>query len=91
MTKKELASVVAEYKEYKALLKETEAEVERLEKKMKAELERKNVTELEIAGSIIRNTVVVSKRFDSKGFKEAEPSLYEAWTKETESRRFSVA
>lgn len=91
MTKKELANVIKEYKEYKALMKETEAAVEALEKKMKAELERKNVNELEIGGSIIRYTPVISKRFNSKGFKEAEPELYEAWLQETESRRFSVA
>lgn len=91
MTKKDLTAKVLAYKEYKEMLKEAEAEVERLEAELKKELERKGVNELEVGEFKVRWTPMVSKRFDSRGFKAAEPELYEAWTKEVESRRFSVA
>ena len=91
MTKKDFAAKVAAYSEYKALLKETETELAKLEDELKRELDRKGVTEMEVGGHTVRWTPFLSKRFDTKGFKAAEPDLYEAWTKETESRRFSVA
>ena len=91
MTKKELAAAVAEYKEYKALLKEAEAEVARLEEALKKELARKKVSELEVGDSVVRNTEFTTKRFDSKGFKAANPAEYAAWTKEVTGHRFSVA
>ncbi len=91
MTKKELTRVVVEYKEYKALLKEAQDQVERLEKELKKELERKGVSELEVGDSVVRNTEFVQKRFDGKGFKAAEPVLYAMYVKEVKGHRFSVA
>lgn len=91
MTKKELTRVVAEYKEYKVLLKEAQDQVERLEKELKKELERKGVSELEVGDSVVRNTEFVQKRFDSKEFKAAEPVLYATYVKEVKGHRFSVA
>ena len=91
MTKKDLAMKVAQYNEYKALMKEAEAEVARLEAELKKEMERKKVDEMVVGDFKVRWTPMVSKRFDSKGFKAAEPEMYEQWVKEIESRRFSVA
>ena len=91
MTKKDLAAKVAAYNEYKALLKEAEAEVARLEAELKKEMEKKGVDEMEVGEFKVRWTPMVQSRFDSKGFKAAEPELYAAWTKKVESRRFSVA
>ena len=91
MTKKDLAAKVAAYNEYKALLKEAEAEVSRLEAELKKELEKKGVDELAVGDFKVRWTPMVSKRFDSKSFKAAQPEMYAAYVKEIESRRFSVA
>lgn len=91
MTKAELAAKVREYSELKELLKETEAEVAKLEAEFKKELMKKKVDELTVGDRVVRWTPFVSARFDSKGFKAAEPELYKEWTKEVEGRRFSVA
>lgn len=91
MTKKELAATVARYNEYKAMLKEVEAEVEKAEAALKKELEKKGVEMLEVGEFKVRWTPFVTERFNSKGFKAAEPELYKAWTNKVESRRFSVA
>ena len=91
MTKKSLAAAVAEYKEYKALVKEAEAELERLESVLKSELAKKGVEELDVGGTMVRNTSFIQKRFDSKGFRTANPELYESFTKAIKGYRFSVA
>ena len=86
-----LEKSVAEYKELKALLKEVQDEIEKRESALKAELEKRGVSELAVGDSVVRNTAFVSKRFDSKGFKVANPALYEEFVKEVEGHRFSVA
>ena len=91
MTKKELEKRVAEYKEYKAMMKELQEELERREAELKKELERKKVDELSVGDSVVRYTPFVQKRFDSKGFKSANPEMDEKFVKEVEGRRFSVA
>ena len=91
MTKKDWIKKVAEYEELKKLVKEAEAEAAKLEAEFKKELDKKGVTELEVGDKKVRWTPFVTKRFDSKGFQIAEPELYKAYTKEVESRRFSVA
>ena len=91
MTKKELEKKVAEYKEFKAMLREAQAEVDRLEEELKKELAKKKVDELAVGDSVVRYTPFVQKRFDSKGFKVANPDVYEQFVREVEGRRFSVA
>lgn len=91
MTKKELEKKVAEYKEFKAMLKEAQAEVDRLEEELKKELARKKVDELSVGDSVVRYTPFVQRRFDSKGFKVANPDVYEQFVREVEGHRFSVA
>ena len=91
MTKKELASVVAEYKSLKELLRETEAELEKLEARLKDELAREGVSELMVGDSTVRYTEFTTRRFDQKGFKAFDPETFEKWMKETKGHRFSVA
>lgn len=91
MTKKDLSAKITAYNEYKALLKEAEAELAKIETEIKKEMEKKGTDELTVGEFTVRWTPFVTKRFDTKGFKAACPETYAAWTKETESRRFSVA
>lgn len=91
MTKKELKNKIVEYKEYKVIQKETEAILDRLEKEIKGELARQKVDELTIGDFIVRNTPFTQFRFDSKGFKVANPDLYGQFMKEVVGHRFSVS
>lgn len=91
MTKKELKNKIVEYKEYKALQKETEAILEKLEAELKTELARQKVDELSIGGFVIRNTPFTQSRFDSKGFKIANPDLYGKFVREVIGHRFTVS
>jgi predicted phage-related endonuclease len=46
---------------------------------------------MEAGKYIVRWTPVLSQRFDTTGFKKAYGDLYKDFTKQTASRRFSIA
>ena len=67
------------------------AEVEALKDSIKAEMIRRNVEELEAGRFIARFTSVSSNRFDTTAFKREHGEMYKLYTKQTVSRRFSIA
>ncbi len=74
-----------------ALLEELKAEAEEIRNAIKAEMDSREVEELEIGGHVIRNTSVLTQRFDSKALKEKMGvDFYKMFTKQVASRRFSV-
>ena len=91
LSKKVAAEKLARYEELKAQVAALEAETKAIEDEFKKELERRNVEALEIGSKTVRWTTFLKNQFDSKGFRTANPELYEKWTKEVKSRRFSVA
>lgn len=91
LSKKEMEKMIREYDELEAKMKELKAEIDRRENAMKGEMERRNVTELEVGNRVIRYTPYVSQRFDTTGFRKANPEQYAEWIKEVKGHRFSVA
>lgn len=91
MSTNELTTKVRELKELKAMADELAAEITAIEDSIKAELTARNTDEMQIDVYKIRWTKVLSNRFDSTAFKKAMPELHAQFTKQTESRRFSVA
>ncbi len=91
MSINEITSKIEALKEWEALLAEATAEVEALKDSIKAEMLSRGVEELEAGRYIARFTTVLSNRFDSTAFKKALPEVYKAYTKQTTSRRFTVA
>ena len=91
LSKKAAAEKLARYEELKAQVAELEAETKAIEDEFKKELERRNVEALEVGSRTVRWTTFLRSQFDSKGFRKANPELYDEWTKEVSSRRFSVA
>ena len=91
MSKKTMVAKIAEYEEIVAREKEIKALRERLESELKSEMERRDVVELEVGNRIVRYTPYSQMRFDSTGFRKAEPDIYQAWLREVKGRRFSVA
>ena len=90
INKKSLMRKLIEWDEVEALEKEIKARKERLENEMKGEMDRRGVTELEVGNRVVRWTPYVSQRFDSTGFRKAEPEMYAEYVKEVKGRRFSV-
>lgn len=91
MSTNELTTKVRELKELKAMAEELAAEITAIEDTIKAELTARNTDEMQIDVYKIRWTKVLSNRFDSTAFKKAMPELHAQFTKQTESRRFSIA
>ena len=78
--------------EYEALIEELKAEAEAIRNIIKEEMMARDTEELIIGSHIVRNTSVLTSRFDTKRFKENfGEAVYKAYTKEVASKRFSIA
>lgn len=91
MNKTELIAKVRELKELRQMADELQAEITTIEDELKAEMTAQNTEEMTVDVFKLRYKTVVSSRFDSKAFKATHSDLYEQYTKQTESRRFTVS
>ena len=102
MSVNELERKIAKMQEWEALVEEAKAEAEALRDEIKAEmLERdteelqemmaRDTEELEAGKYIVRWTSVLSNRFDTTAFKKQYNELYQQYTKQVASKRFSIA
>ncbi len=91
MSTYELTSKVKELKELKAFADQIACEIAAIEDLLKAEMSARETEEMTIDVYKIRWTTVQSNRFDTTAFKKAMPELAERFTKQTSTRRFSIA
>lgn len=82
---------IAALKEWEELLEEAKAQVESLKDEIKAEMLTRDTEEMTAGKYIVRWTSVLSQRFDSTTFKKEHAEMYKQYTKQTASRRFSIA
>ena len=87
----EITSKIEALKDLEALIEEAKAEAESLRDEIKTEMLSRNTEELEAGQYIVRWTSVLSQRFDTTSFKKVYGDLYKEYTKQTASRRFSIA
>lgn len=86
----EITSKIEQLKELEALIREAEKEVEALKDELKAEMTKQNTEEMNAGRYVVRWTNVMSNRFDSTTLKRVMPEVYNMYTKQTASRRFSI-
>ena len=91
MSKTEMTNKVRELKELKAMADELAAEITAIEDSIKADMTAQDVEEITVDVYKVRYKTVKSSRIDTTTLKKAMPELAARFTKETESRRFSVA
>ena len=91
MSSMEIISKIEALKEWEALEAEAAAEIEALKDCIKAEMISRNVEEIQEGQYIARFTSVLSNRFDTTTFKREHGEMYKLYTKQTTSRRFSIA
>ena len=91
MTNAELIQKIEALSEWEAILEEAKAEAESLRDAIKAVMLEQNTEELEAGQYIIRWTSVLTNRFDTTAFKKEHNDLYKEFTKQTSSKRFSIA
>lgn len=91
MSKTEMMSKVRELKELKVMAEELAAEITAIEDSIKADMTAQGIEEMTVDVYKVRYKTVKSSRFDTTAFKKAMPDLAAQFTRETESRRFTVA
>ena len=91
MSTNELATKIRTLKELQALIDEAEAEIEAIKDEVKALMTSEGADELTVDVYKISYKVVKSSRFDTTAFKKTYNDLYKQYSRETETRRFSVA
>lgn len=87
----EMENKITKLQEWEAIIEEAKAEAEALRDEIKAEMNARETEELEAGRFIIRWTSVLSNRFDTTTFKKEHIEMYKQYTKQTASRRFSIA
>ncbi|MBQ4569386.1 MAG: hypothetical protein IJA62_04970 [Ruminococcus sp.] len=70
---------------------ELDAEITAIEDSIKAEMTARGAEEMTIGIFKVRWTKVVSSRFDTSAFKKTHADLYGQYSRQIESRRFSIA
>ena len=91
MSVNELEKRIEKMQEWEALAEEARAEAEALRDEIKAEMQERDTEELAAGRYIVRWTSVLSNRFDTSAFKKQYNDLYQSFTKQVSSKRFSVA
>ena len=91
MSTKDLTGKVRELKELQRMAEELAAEITSIQDEIKAEMLSRNTDEL-IAGEYkVHWKEIISNRFDSTAFKAKYADLYKLFTKQTASKRFTIA
>ena len=91
MSRNELITKIEALQEWEAIMEEAKAEAEALRDIIKNEMLEQGAEELEAGAYIVRWTSVLTNRFDTTAFKKEHNDLYKQFTKQTASKRFSIA
>ena len=91
MSTHELTAQIESLRALEELIEEAKAEAETLRDAIKQEMLNRDTEELSAGQYIVRWTSVLSNRFDSTSFKKVLPELYQAYTKQVSSRRFTIS
>lgn len=91
MTSTNIEMKVRELKELQRMSEELNAEMESIKDELKREMEARNTEELTTNTYKVRYSAVRTNRFDSTAFKKVYNDLYHQFTKETVTKRFSIA
>ena len=91
MSKTELITKIEALQEWERILEDAKAEAEALRDSIKEEMLRQGTEELEAGAYVVRWTSVLSNRFDTTAFKKEHNDIYLRFTKQIQSKRFSIA
>lgn len=91
MTNRQMDNRVKKLQEIEAQQKALEAQAEAIRAELKAELEAQGEDEHHTGNFIIRWKEIISSRLDSKALKAAFPDIAGQFTRQTTSKRFTIA
>lgn len=91
MSTNEIEIKIRKMQEWEQLAADAKAEAEALRDEIKAEMLNQQTEEMTAGKFIVRWTSVLSIRFDTTTFKREHAEMYKQYTKQSTSRRFSIA
>jgi len=91
MERAEMINKVRELKELKAMAEELAAEISTIEDLLKAEMVARDTEEITVDVFKVRYTTVTSNRIDTTAIKKEMPEIAAKYTKQSITKRFSVA
>lgn len=91
MTDKMLDNRVKKIQTLEAQIKELEKEADAIRAEIKADMEAKGEDEHNTGNFVLRWKEIISRKLDSKALKAALPDVFDAFSKESVSRRFTIA
>ena len=91
MSTTELTTKIEQLRAMEAIIADMEKAADAIRDDIKAEMTRRGTEELDAGKYIVRWTAVLTQRFDTTAFKRTLPDVYKAFTKQTASRRFTIA
>lgn len=91
MTEKQIENRVKKLKQIEEQQKALAEQADKIREEIKKDLEAKEIEELQTKLFLIRWKEVFTNRLDSKALKAAFPDIYNQFTKQSCSRRFTVA
>lgn len=89
-TEQKLVKVIEEIRALEELQKEVKAKISDLETILKEYLADNNTESMQIGTYMVRNTSVLSQRFDTTRFKKELESVYNSYLKQVQSTKFSI-
>ena len=90
MSERMLLNRIKKYKDLEAQRTAIEKEMEALKADLLADMQEKGLEEQKAGNWVIRWTKVLTNRLDSKALMAELPELAARFTRQTESRRFSI-
>lgn len=88
---KEISGKIKELRELKRMAEEIAAEIDAIQDVLKADMLAKGVDVLSGVDYKVSFTEVTTRRLDTTALRKALPDVAERFTKETKTRRFTVA
>lgn len=91
MTERQIENRVKKLKAIEKQKKDLEAQEKALKEEIKRDMESKGLEELKTKNFIIRWKEIISNTLDSKALKATFPDICEQFTKQSASKRFTIA
>lgn len=91
MTERQIKNRVKKLKAIEKQRKDLEAQEKALKEEIKRDMESKGLEELKTKNFIIRWKEIISNTLDSKALKATFPDICEQFTKQSASKRFTIA
>ncbi len=90
MGERALQNRIMKLREIEAQQKALEEQAEQIRREIKADMEEKQVDEMQAGSFIIRWKTILSSKLDGKALKAALPEIYGQYCKASASRRFTI-